>query len=518
MPVHNKILAHLLVWVSVGTAWAAVLRVPSDYQTIQLALDAIESGDTVVVASGIYSEALYAPPVDFALIGDVVPDSQLVNLPVVDPSSLLHSEELACLTIEQPLSQILIERIAFRNGPQMYPRNVAGGIVGNVLHLHLTSCLFDSTYYGIARAAGANEQIELDSCRFMNNPVGCVSAEEHQVSARNSLFDGGGFALINCGAGSSVLNCDFRGSPAGYALLMSGDSLLVSECAFSGNAPEANAWIAWADGSGSITYNLFEAGQFVFFGVHVSRVCTEPLWIVGNIFRQLFEITPIVIECEVAGGEVAHVDSNLFVGIVTHRAKAIQIEPNVPVVMNSNRFNSLSPSDRATVFSTGQQVFARENIFSGNGLAYWSSEPNDARFNYWGDSTGPYHPVLNPDGLGDSVSDSVNFEPWYPDTSFLIDAAREHGTLAREFALAVYPNPFNSVATIALDIPDVFVGSVEVLNILGERVTELHRGPLFGHHEFALRADRLASGVYFIRVRDIVRHSVNFSQKVLLIR
>lgn len=36
----------------------------------------------------------------------------------------------------------------------------------------------------------------------------------------------------------------------------------------------------------------------------------------------------------------------------------------------------------------------------------------DAEYNWWGDSTGPYHPDSNPGGLGDSVSDHVNFVPW----------------------------------------------------------------------------------------------------------
>ena len=36
----------------------------------------------------------------------------------------------------------------------------------------------------------------------------------------------------------------------------------------------------------------------------------------------------------------------------------------------------------------------------------------DAEYNWWGDASGPYHPVLNPGGLGDSVSDHVDFVPW----------------------------------------------------------------------------------------------------------
>lgn len=36
----------------------------------------------------------------------------------------------------------------------------------------------------------------------------------------------------------------------------------------------------------------------------------------------------------------------------------------------------------------------------------------NAEYNWWGDSTGPYHPSLNPGGLGSNVSDYVDFIPW----------------------------------------------------------------------------------------------------------
>jgi hypothetical protein len=35
-----------------------------------------------------------------------------------------------------------------------------------------------------------------------------------------------------------------------------------------------------------------------------------------------------------------------------------------------------------------------------------------ARCNWWGHASGPYHPSLNPDGLGQEVSDNVIFSPW----------------------------------------------------------------------------------------------------------
>lgn len=36
----------------------------------------------------------------------------------------------------------------------------------------------------------------------------------------------------------------------------------------------------------------------------------------------------------------------------------------------------------------------------------------DARYNWWGDMSGPYNPAVNPSGIGYAVSDHVNFVPW----------------------------------------------------------------------------------------------------------
>ena len=36
----------------------------------------------------------------------------------------------------------------------------------------------------------------------------------------------------------------------------------------------------------------------------------------------------------------------------------------------------------------------------------------NAELNWWGDNSGPYHPTTNPGGLGDAVSDNVDYDPW----------------------------------------------------------------------------------------------------------
>jgi nitrous oxidase accessory protein NosD len=55
------------------------------------------------------------------------------------------------------------------------------------------------------------------------------------------------------------------------------------------------------------------------------------------------------------------------------------------------------------------------NIFGNGGYGVYYAETVavvDAEYNWWGDAAGPYHPDSNPGGLGDEVSDYVDFTPW----------------------------------------------------------------------------------------------------------
>lgn len=224
--------------------------------------------------------------------------------------------------------------------------------------------------------------IELDSCRFLDNPVGCVSAEEHRVLARNSFFSGSGFALVNCARGSQFSDCRFQGNTTGYHLLASGDSLLVTFCSFSGSSPNASACVGLVEGSGTISYSQFGPGQFAAFALYASRNCDLTLLITGNIFSQLVEITPVVVQCQSEGAVPVRFDSNLFTSVTNSGAKAIQVEPDVSAVINSNRFLTLSPANHAAIFSASAYVQALLNIFEATGLAFQAFHENDARFNY----------------------------------------------------------------------------------------------------------------------------------------
>jgi len=77
-----------------------------------------------------------------------------------------------------------------------------------------------------------------------------------------------------------------------------------------------------------------------------------------------------------------------------------------------------SGSDNGGIYVSGDYfgpVGIHENSIAGNtdwGLQNGDGDDLDATENWWGDDSGPYHGTTNPGGLGDDVSDDVDYADW----------------------------------------------------------------------------------------------------------
>ena len=79
-----------------------------------------------------------------------------------------------------------------------------------------------------------------------------------------------------------------------------------------------------------------------------------------------------------------------------------------------------------------------------------------------------------------------------------------------------YPNPFNSTTTIEFDIPNNSFVTLDIFNLLGQRVVSvLAKDLLAGTHKIPWIANHVSSGIYFCRL-----HAGSFSEtkKILLIK
>jgi hypothetical protein len=79
---------------------------------------------------------------------------------------------------------------------------------------------------------------------------------------------------------------------------------------------------------------------------------------------------------------------------------------------------------------------------------------------------------------------------------------REPPYLASRFDIeGVYPNPFNPSTTIEITLPEAGWMSVDMFNLLGQRVLQLYDGPTSrGRHKYLIDGTNLGSGIYFVRV------------------
>ncbi len=87
-----------------------------------------------------------------------------------------------------------------------------------------------------------------------------------------------------------------------------------------------------------------------------------------------------------------------------------------------------------------------------------------------------------------------------------------------QYAIAsLFPNPFNSMTTIAVNLPQTNMLNLRVYNVEGREISTLANGQFTeGLHQFRFAADGYASGVYFIRV--IVPGQMDEERKIILLR
>jgi hypothetical protein len=88
--------------------------------------------------------------------------------------------------------------------------------------------------------------------------------------------------------------------------------------------------------------------------------------------------------------------------------------------------------------------------------------------------------------------------------------------IPKEYALSVYPNPFNPATTLEFALPKAGLVNVNVYDIIGRLVSEVVSGEFeTGYHKVNFDAASLPSGLYFARInsRDFVQ-----TKKLMLVK
>jgi len=103
-----------------------------------------------------------------------------------------------------------------------------------------------------------------------------------------------------------------------------------------------------------------------------------------------------------------------------NRANGTLIEDsqNVTLINNDIYNNYNSSFTTAGIWTVGDvREFSANynNIYNNSDYGFYNGNSSlivNAENNWWGDASGPYHATSNPSGLGNAVSDYVDFDPW----------------------------------------------------------------------------------------------------------
>jgi len=209
----------VVVAVSLGAPMASAdtIRVPTDYDTIQEAMDAASSGDTVLVASGTYNEYDIVLKSGVVLMGDTGDPADVI-VDALGLGRVFYGENLntatriECLTITGGY----IGTTLGDNGGGMYCWSCSLTVAD--------CCILDNAgCYGAGVYCGSESAPNFVGCRFQNNGI-------------NSAGRGGGLCCDS--SRPIVTNCWFEGNSAesgGGMCCFLCQSCDIESCTFVGN-------------------------------------------------------------------------------------------------------------------------------------------------------------------------------------------------------------------------------------------------------------------------------------------
>jgi len=509
LPLKRTARAILAVIATVGLVYGRVLNVPSEYHSIQAALDSVLEGDTVFIARGLYAETLLAPNTSFSLVGEFNEGGGDSARPFLSSSGIGQSDTVAGLWLPR-FCAIRIENILIRNENRFGIRSYADSVV-------MLNCVIDNVRYGLREMADSIESyVRLEHCDFSSCQMSCVfTALGGYLCATGCQFHGveESLPLIN-GQDMWLDSCAFESEPGRAMVFGFNGRVTISNCEFAENNISASGGISAVQLIGplrkELLRNRFARHRYLAHVVEVSCGQCDSLSFSENVFEDCIPQADaisaqgaVLIICESAQMGTT-IERNQFHGCAGGSGVDDIFAP--VLLTNSlatNLFDHDSVNSLPSVYAGNPSwqptpLTLINNRWENCGYAVDLSAAADARDNYWGHNSGPYHAEFNPDGQGDTITGNVPFIPWLIDST---DAADDPVIVPNDFALVAYPNPFNAVTTLQYTLAQRSHVSLKVFDLLGREVaTIVNDIREAGTHEVEFDGAALASSIYFARL------------------
>jgi len=268
--VHISKIAFAAVLIVLGSSRAETIEVPADYSTIQEALDNSLSGDSVLVAPGMYAENVIWPDVpDIVLTSELGPDQTIIDgdssgtvvsllSALIDSSTVItgftlrngSAEQgggiLCSLSSPRISGNVIEDCFAVSDGGGIYCINSSVIIEANTIQNNTTGVPLaigkDITTGGGIRIAGTGSGYALvtgniitgNYCTYYGGGIACsrnTLIENNQIIENFSDWFGGGVYHLNA-TGTVLENNLISGNTSnwGGGIMLQGGHLTVSSC------------------------------------------------------------------------------------------------------------------------------------------------------------------------------------------------------------------------------------------------------------------------------------------------
>jgi hypothetical protein len=219
-------------------AFAATLLVPTQYPTIQAAVDNASAGDIIVVAPGEYGESVNLRGKSIVLRSEIDLGAQIIAPP--------NSRSIVATSGEPSTTRVV--GFDLRRGS-----SVGGGVIVENASLTIESCMFrESANVGGGAALVTGGAVSFLRCQFMDcKATGTLGT----FGAAGGLQARGGSTQID---DCSFIRCD-SGGAADAILHDLGGSVVVRRCLFQGGGTQPNFGVNYnAQGSMTVEDSTFD--------------------------------------------------------------------------------------------------------------------------------------------------------------------------------------------------------------------------------------------------------------------
>ncbi|MBK6910240.1 MAG: T9SS type A sorting domain-containing protein [bacterium] len=333
------------------------------------------------------------------------------------------------------------------------------------------------------------------------------------MDAELCIFSGGSGDLPLVDAHRSRLrSCQFSSSSRISLLILGGGPHVVSGCTFGPVTTRAFSSAVRAENSAiRFENNVFSSCIYGYAALEIYSNSADSVEIIGNTFASCHGLADL----PSALGAIAYISLNaietgpLIEGNLFSNCSGISTADDIMADWSSisrirdNTFRNDSLNSLPSIYAGNPSwqmapLTLINNRWENCGYAVDLSAAADARENYWGHNSGPYHAAYNPEGQGDTITGEVPFVPWLIDST---DEAENRFELPRELTLAAYPNPFNAQTQIRFTLTSRGHVKITVFDLLGrETGVLLNETREAGSHDTHFDGSSLPSGLYFARL------------------